>query len=89
MLRIAAADDSGDGLAPISHRVPIDVPDTVARLTFTVHLTPCGDGAFIATCSDLPEVTAIGEDEREALERAEDAIREALAFPPCSPDIPS
>jgi predicted RNase H-like HicB family nuclease len=89
LMRTAAANDSGDGLAPISHRVPINVPDSTVPLTFTIHLAPYAKGTFIATCAELPELTTFGADEREALEAAEDAIQEILAFPPDTPEIPS
>jgi antitoxin HicB len=37
------------------------------------------NGTLLVTCPDLPEVTTWGEDEADALQRAADAIEEALA----------
>jgi antitoxin HicB len=42
-------------------------------------LEPDHNGTFLVTCPALPEVTSWGEDEPDALQRAADAIEEALA----------
>lgn len=48
-------------------------------LSFAVELAPDDNGTVMATCPDLPEVTTFGDDERDALSRAVDAICEAIA----------
>ncbi len=46
---------------------------------YFVILTPDDNGTLLVTCPDLPEVTTFGEDPDDALQRAADAIEEALA----------
>jgi antitoxin HicB len=46
---------------------------------YPVILEPDDNGTLLVTCPDLPEVTTWGEDEADALQRAADAIEEALA----------
>lgn len=48
-------------------------------MNYPVVLTPDDNGTLLVTCPDLPEVTTFGEDRDEALQRAADAIEEALA----------
>ena len=78
LMRMAAANDSGDNLAPISYRLPIRLPDSAVPTTFTVHLAPDDRVSFLVTCGELPEIRTCGGDERDALAMAEEAIREAL-----------
>ena len=46
---------------------------------YPVSLEPDENGTLLVTCPDLPELTTWGEDESDALQRASDAIEEALA----------
>jgi antitoxin HicB len=46
---------------------------------YPILIEPDDNGTLLVTCPDLPEVTTFGEDERDALQRAADAIEEALA----------
>lgn len=46
---------------------------------YFVTLTPDDNGTLLVTCPDLPEVTTFGEDEEDAMQRAADAVEEALA----------
>lgn len=46
---------------------------------YTVTLEPDDNGTLLVTCPDLPEVTTFGEDEEDAMQRAADAVEEALA----------
>jgi antitoxin HicB len=46
---------------------------------YAVILAPDDNGTFLVTCPDLPEVVTFGEDAEDALQRAPDAIEEALA----------
>ncbi|HEY3909206.1 MAG TPA: type II toxin-antitoxin system HicB family antitoxin [Stellaceae bacterium] len=46
---------------------------------YAVILAPDDSGALLVTCPDLPEVTTFGEDQEDAMQRASDAIEEALA----------
>jgi len=46
---------------------------------YPVILEADDNGTLLVTCPDLPEVTTWGEDEADALQRAADAIEEALA----------
>ena len=46
--------------------------------TFAVVLQPEEEGGFTVRVPSLPEIVSFGEDEREALAMAEDAIRLAL-----------
>lgn len=48
-------------------------------MDYPVILTPDDNGTLLVTCPDLPEVTTYGEDQTDALQRAADAIEEALA----------
>lgn len=48
-------------------------------MKYPVVLTPDDNGTLLVTCPDLPEVTTFGEDAGDALQRAADAIEEALA----------
>ncbi len=46
---------------------------------FSIELTKDDNGTYLVTCQDLPEVTTFGEDESDALLRAQDAVEEAIA----------
>jgi antitoxin HicB len=46
---------------------------------YRVILVPDNNGTFLVTCPNLPEVASFGEDREDALQRATDAIEEALA----------
>jgi len=46
---------------------------------YPIVLTPDDNGTLLVACPDLPEVTTYGDDEEDALQRACDAIEEALA----------
>lgn len=46
---------------------------------YPVIFTPDDNGALLVTCPDLPEVSTFGEDEEDGIQRAADAIEEALA----------
>jgi antitoxin HicB len=46
---------------------------------YSVNLVPDDNGTILVTCPDLPEVATFGEDRDDALQRAADAIEEALA----------
>jgi len=46
---------------------------------YPVILEPDDNATLLVTCPDLPEVTSWGEDEKDALRHAADAIEEALA----------
>jgi antitoxin HicB len=46
---------------------------------YTVILTPDDNGTVLVTSPDLPEVATFGEDVEDAMNRASDAIEEALA----------
>lgn len=46
---------------------------------YPILMEPDDNGTLLVTCPDIPEVTTFGEDERDALRRAADAIEEALA----------
>jgi antitoxin HicB len=46
---------------------------------YAVTITPDDNGTFLVTCPDLAEVTTFGEDEEDAMQRAADAVEEALA----------
>lgn len=48
-------------------------------MDYPVVLTPDDNGTLLVTCPDLPEVTTFGEDRDDALQRAAEAIEEALA----------
>jgi predicted RNase H-like HicB family nuclease len=88
LLRQVVADDAGQGLAAISHRLPVETPGWAAPRTYTVFLEPDDKGMFLVRCRELPGVVAFGENEEEALAEAEEAIREAVGAPRPSPDFP-
>lgn len=46
---------------------------------YMVILSPDDNGTVLVTCPDLPEVATFGEDAEDALQRAADAVEEALA----------
>jgi antitoxin HicB len=46
---------------------------------YSVLLEPDENGTVLVTCPDLPEVTTWGENHKDAVRRAADAIEEALA----------
>lgn len=46
---------------------------------YAVILEPDDNGTILVTCPDLPEVTTFAVDEEDAMQRAADAIEEALA----------
>jgi antitoxin HicB len=46
---------------------------------YAVILEPDDNGTLLVTCPDLPEVTTFGDDAEDAVQRAADAIEEALA----------
>ena len=48
-------------------------------MEYPLVIEPDDNGTLLVTCPDLPEVTTFGEDEADALQRAGDAIEEALA----------
>jgi len=48
-------------------------------LMYPVIFTPDDSGTLLVTCPALPEVTTFGKDEEDAMQRAVDAIEEALA----------
>ena len=48
-------------------------------MDYPIVLTPDDNGTLLVACPDLPEVTTYGDDEEDALQRACDAIEEALA----------
>jgi antitoxin HicB len=60
---------------------------------YPIVLEPDDNGTLLVVCPDLPEVTTFGEDFEDALQRATDALEEALAariahredIPPPSP----
>lgn len=45
---------------------------------YAVILTPDDNRTLLASCPDLPEVTTFGEDAEDAMQRAADAVEEAL-----------
>jgi antitoxin HicB len=47
-------------------------------LTYSVELTPDDNDTLLVTCSDIPELTSVGDDEDEALLNARDALESAL-----------
>ena len=48
-------------------------------MDYPLVIEPDDNETLLVTCPDLPEVTTFGEDEADALQRAGDAIEEALA----------
>ncbi len=49
------------------------------RFQYSVKLTSSEDGGYVVTCRDLPQLITQGEDERDALEQAADAMDEVFA----------
>ncbi len=49
------------------------------RFQYPVRLTTAEEGGYIVTCRDLPQLITQGEDERDALEQAADAMDEVFA----------
>ena len=49
------------------------------RFQYPVKLTTSKEGGYVVTCRDLPQLTTQGEDERDALEQAADAMDEVFA----------
>jgi predicted RNase H-like HicB family nuclease len=45
---------------------------------YTIILTPDDNGTILVTCTDLPELATFGEDVKDAMHQAADAIEEAL-----------
>lgn len=48
-------------------------------MEYPILMTPDDNGTLLVTCPDLPEVTTFGVDRADAMQRAGDAIEEALA----------
>ena len=48
-------------------------------MDYPLLIEPDDNETLLVSCPDLPEVTTFGEDEEDALQRASDAIEEALA----------
>jgi len=48
-------------------------------LSYRIELVPDDNGTLLVTCPDLPIVASFGENEREAIAHAVDAIETALA----------
>ena len=49
------------------------------RFEFPVLLTTAGEGGFVVTCRDLPQLITQGEDQADALLQAVDAMDEVFA----------
>lgn len=49
------------------------------RFEFPVLLTSANEGGFVVTCRDLPQLVTQGEDKRDALAQAADAMDEVFA----------
>ena len=49
------------------------------RFQYPVKLTSSKEGGYVVTCRDLPQLITQGEDERDALEQAADAMDEVFA----------
>ena len=49
------------------------------RFQYPVLLTPAGEGGYVVTCRDLPELVTQGESIDDALEQAADAMDEVFA----------
>ena len=47
-------------------------------MDYPIVIEPDDNETLLVTCPDLPEVTTFGEDEEDAVQRAGDAIEEAL-----------
>lgn len=52
----------------------------MVNLDYPVRLAPADEGGFVVTFPDVPEAITQGEDEEEALLRAQDALDTALEF---------
>jgi antitoxin HicB len=52
---------------------------TMARFEYPVLLTPADEGGFVVTCRDLPEIITQGENIKDALDQAADAMEEAFS----------
>ena len=55
------------------------VKGTMKRFQYPVLLTPVEDGGYVVTCRDLPQLITQGEDEKDALAQAADAMDEVFA----------
>jgi antitoxin HicB len=49
-------------------------------MNYPVRLTPAEEGGFVVTLRDIPEALTQGDDEKEALALAKDALITALDF---------
>ena len=49
------------------------------RFEYPVLLSPAGEGGFVVTCRDLPELITQGDDKEHALAEAADAMDEVFA----------
>lgn len=49
------------------------------RFQYPVLLTPAEEGGYVVTCRDLPPLVTQGEDEKDALAQAADAMDEVFA----------
>ena len=88
LLRQVVADDAGQGLPALSHRLLIETPGWPGPRAYTVYLAPDEKGTFLVTCRELPGIQTFGESEEEALAMAEQAIREAVGLPHPSSNFP-
>lgn len=87
LMQRATATTDGFSIGTITHRIPIRHPAGDVPRTYTVYLTPDTNGTFVVTCRELPGILTSGEDEEEALDRAKEAIEEALGARRSSPDF--
>lgn len=49
------------------------------RFQYSVLLTPSDEGGYVVTCRDLPALVTQGDDEKDALAQAADAMDEVFA----------
>lgn len=77
MLKNAIDMDESGGPATLCHHLPVASPCGQPQ-TFTVFLAADATGGFHVTCRELVDVMVSGNDEAEALARAELAIKDAL-----------
>ncbi len=71
--------EEGACVAPLVQRLQLtDLPRGVPA-SYTLHLSPEGQGTFLVTCRELPDLEIYAKDEDEALAMAEQGIREAAA----------
>lgn len=71
--------EEGACVAPLVQRLQLtDLPRGVPA-SYTLHLTSEGQGTFLVTCRELPDLEIYAKDEDEALAMAEQRIREAVA----------